>query len=64
MAAIGAAYLAGLGVGFWNNIEDLEKHWKLEKRYEPSMESKKREELYNGWKRAVKRSFDWARQDS
>lgn len=64
MAATGAAYLAGLGVGFWNNIEDLEKHWKLEKRYEPSMESKKREELYNGWKRAVKRSFDWARQDS
>ncbi|MBM3709821.1 MAG: glycerol kinase GlpK [Actinobacteria bacterium] len=64
MAALGAAYLAGLGVGFWDNIEELEKHWVLEKRYEPSMESSRREELYNGWKKAVKRSFDWARQDS
>ena len=61
MAALGAAYLAGLGVGFWDSFTDLEKHWQLDKRYEPQMDSKKREELYGGWKRAVERSLNWAR---
>ena len=41
MAALGAAYLAGLGVGYWDSISDLEKHWKLDKRYEPKMEPEK-----------------------
>jgi glycerol kinase len=61
MAALGAAYLAGLGVGFWDSLADLEKYWQLDKRYEPQMDLKKREELYGGWKRAVERSFNWAR---
>ena len=61
MAALGAAYLAGLGVGFWDSFTDLEKHWQIDKRYEPQMDSKKREELYGGWKRAVERSLNWAR---
>ena len=61
MAALGAAYLAGLGVGYWDSISDLEKHWKLDKRYEPKMEPEKREELYSGWKRAVERSLNWAK---
>jgi glycerol kinase len=64
MAALGAAYLAGLGVGYWEKIEDLEKHLKLEKRYEPAMEKSKRLELYKGWKRAVERSLNWEKQDS
>jgi glycerol kinase len=61
MAALGAAYLAGLGVGFWESFTVLEKQWQLDKRYEPQMDLKKREELYSGWKRAVERSFNWAR---
>jgi glycerol kinase len=61
MAALGAAYLAGLGVGFWDSFTGLEKQWQLDKRYEPQMDLKKREELYSGWKRAVERSFGWAR---
>jgi glycerol kinase len=61
MAALGAAYLAGIGVGFWDSFTDLEKHWQLDKRYEPQMDPKKSEELYGGWKRAVERSFNWAR---
>ena len=64
MAALGAAYLAGLGVGYWEKFEDLEKHLKLEKRYEPAMEKSKRLELYKGWKRAVERSLNWEKQDS
>jgi glycerol kinase len=61
MAALGAAYLAGLGVGFWDSFTDLEKQWQLDKRYEPQMGLQKRQDLYSGWKRAVERSLNWAR---
>lgn len=61
MAALGAAYLAGLGVGFWNSREEIAKQWKVAKIYEPNMSADKREELYAGWKKAVQRSLDWAR---
>jgi glycerol kinase len=60
MASLGACYLAGLGVGFWNNREELEEKWKIEKVYEPKMKEAQREELYTNWKRAVERSFKWA----
>jgi glycerol kinase len=62
MAALGAAYLAGLGVGFWKDRDELKKHWKLEKTYKPKMDKSKREELYTGWKKAVKRSLEWAKE--
>lgn len=61
MAALGAAYLAGLGVGFWKNRDELKKHWKIEKIYEPGMDDGRKEELYSNWKRAVKRSLKWAK---
>jgi glycerol kinase len=61
MASLGAAYLAGLGVNFWNSTEELEHHWKLEKVYEPKMKEDLKEELYNGWKKAVQRSLNWAK---
>lgn len=51
--ALGAAYLAGLAVGFWNDTNDVTSNWKLDKRFEPAMEAEKREELYDGWQRAV-----------
>ena len=60
MASLGACYLAGLGVGFWDSREELEEKWKIEKVYEPKMNEAQREELYNNWKRAVERSFKWA----
>jgi len=61
MASLGAAYLAGLGVNFWSSIEELEHYWKLEKVYEPNMKEDIKEELYNGWKKAVKRSLKWVK---
>jgi len=60
MTALGAAYLSGLGVGFWKNLEEIEKHWFLEKRFEPQMNNTARQKLYSKWKEAVKRSFRWA----
>ena len=57
MAALGAAYLAGLGVGFWKDKKEIEKNWRLAKRYTPEMSEDQREELYTGWKVAVKRSL-------
>ncbi len=58
--AMGAAYLAGLAVGYWNDREGIQKIWSLESSFEPSMEKEKRERLLKGWKRAVTCSFGWA----
>ncbi len=61
MAALGAAYLAGLGVGFWTGKDEIEKHWKVAKVYEPRMSEDQKESLYAGWKKAVGRCLNWAR---
>ncbi len=55
--ALGAAYLAGLAVGYWKDKDEIEKNWKCSRTFSPKMNRKKREELYDGWKEAVKRSF-------
>ncbi|NLJ39477.1 MAG: glycerol kinase, partial [Candidatus Atribacteria bacterium] len=60
MAALGAAYLAGLGVGFWKNREEISTMWKMDRIFEPKMDKGQREELYRGWKKAVERSLRWA----
>ena len=57
--ALGAAYAAGLAVGFWNDYDELRKNWGRDKEWKPSMDAQKREELYAGWKKAVTRTFDW-----
>ena len=57
--ALGAAYAAGLAVGFWNRIDDLRANWGKDKEWTPTMPAKKREMLYKGWKKAVTKSFDW-----
>ncbi|MFW6237626.1 MAG: glycerol kinase GlpK [Halanaerobiales bacterium] len=62
MAALGAAYLAGLGVDFWESQEELEAQWSVQKAYEPQMDKARREELYAGWKNAVERSKNWAKE--
>lgn len=51
--ALGAAYLAGLAVGFWDDKEDIRERWKLETEFEPEMEDEQRTKLYKGWKKAV-----------
>lgn len=61
--ALGAAYLAGLAVGYWNNQEDLSKNWAVSRTFEPRMEEEKREKLLKGWHKAVKRSMALALED-
>jgi glycerol kinase len=61
MAALGACYLAGLGVGFWNSKDEIARQWKIEKVFQPNMDKGRRDELYADWKRAVERSFKWAK---
>ena len=57
--ALGAAYAAGLAVGFFSGTEELVANWAVDHRWEPQMNSSTRERLYHGWKKAVSRSFDW-----
>jgi glycerol kinase len=58
--ALGAAYLAGLATGFWRDERELAAHLQLGRRFEPSMDVARREELYTGWKRAVECAKGWA----
>jgi glycerol kinase len=58
--ALGAAYLAGLTVGFWKSREEIRENWQIGAVFEPSMEGEKREKLLKGWKRAVKCALAWA----
>ncbi|MEK4715555.1 glycerol kinase GlpK [Sporosarcina sp. FSL K6-5500] len=52
--ALGAAYLAGLAVGFWTDRSEISAHWNLDRPFEPKMEQQQREDLYAGWQKAVK----------
>lgn len=52
--ALGAAYLAGIAVGFWKNKGDIAKQWNLERTFEPKMKETERQNLYKGWKKAIK----------
>jgi glycerol kinase len=60
--ALGAAYAAGLAVGFWRSFSELRANWGKDKEWKPGMEVEKREKLYAGWKKAVTRTFDWVEQ--
>ncbi len=57
--ALGAAYAAGLAVGFWNSLEDLRHNWGVGKTWQPRMQAQTRERLYHDWLKAVQRTFDW-----
>lgn len=57
--ALGAAYLAGLAVGFWKDPEEIKTNWELAETFYPEMSQERRESLIAGWKKAVKRSFAW-----
>ena len=57
--ALGAAYAAGLAVGFWKDYTELRQNWGRDKEWQPSMPAEKRDRLYSDWKKAVTRTFDW-----
>jgi glycerol kinase len=57
--ALGAAYAAGLAVGFWKDYDELRDNWAKEKEWQPAMDSDLRKKLYSGWKKAITRTFDW-----
>jgi glycerol kinase len=57
--ALGAAYAAGLAVGFWAGEDDIRTNWAKDKEWDPAMDEAHREKLYKQWKKAVTRTFDW-----
>ena len=57
--SLGAAYAAGLAVGFWDDQQALRSNWKVDKTWSPSMEEAQSQALYAGWQKAVQRTFDW-----
>ncbi len=61
--ALGAAYLAGLAAGFWKDAEEIRQNWKQEREFSPSVEPKKREALLKGWQKAVRCTFQWAKDE-
>ena len=59
--ALGAAYLAGIAVGYWKDTEDIRQNWKLARTFTPDMEEGRRQNYISGWHEAVKRSYGWAK---
>ena len=57
--ALGAAYAAGLAVGFWKDYAELRRNWGRDMEWQPHMDEHRRQSLYAGWKKAVTRTFDW-----
>jgi len=60
--SLGAAYAAGLAVGFWKSTDELKKLWKVDRIFKPKWDEQKREKLYSGWKAAVKRAQGWLKE--
>ena len=61
--ALGAAYLAGLAVGYWKDVKEISAQWKVDRRFEPSMKDDVRAKLVGGWKKALDRSKGWEDKD-
>ncbi|MEV3925249.1 glycerol kinase GlpK [Actinomadura coerulea] len=61
--ALGAAYAAGLAVGFWNNTDELRQNWNEDKRWQPTWNDDQRQQGYAGWKKAVERTYGWVEVD-
>ena len=58
--ALGAAYLAGLAIGFWKDTGEIENYWKAEKNFEPQMKDEERQKIIHQWKKAIKATQVWA----
>ena len=61
--AMGAAYLAGLAVGYWESKEEVIRNWEVDKVFKPQIDDEDREKRIRGWKKAVKYAFDWAKDE-
>jgi glycerol kinase len=61
--ALGAAYAAGLAVGFWDGLDDVRRHWAEDRRWEPSRDDAWREREMARWRKAVERTLDWAEDE-
>jgi glycerol kinase len=61
--ALGAAYAAGLAVGYWEDEQDIQSNWGEGKRWTPKMPEDERERLYRNWKKAVTKTLDWVDDD-
>jgi glycerol kinase len=57
--ALGAAYLAGLAVGFWDDKKEITERWSIDRQYSPKLDEVERVKSYKGWKKAVTRSMEW-----
>ena len=57
--ALGAAYMAGLAVGYWGSVEDIASNWQVDRRFEPQMGEREAARLCAGWQEAVQRSKNW-----
>jgi glycerol kinase len=57
--ALGAAYAAGLAIGFWKNIDDLRANWQVERTWQPRMPAAQRQQLFQGWLKAIDRTLNW-----
>jgi glycerol kinase len=61
--ALGVAYLAGLAVGYWNNIDEIKMQWQEDKKFEPQADPKNIQKMIGTWNKAVSRSKDWLKED-
>ena len=61
--AMGAAYLAGLAVGYWESKEDVVKNWAIDQTFEPKIDDEQRNKMIKGWNKAVKYAYGWAKED-
>jgi glycerol kinase len=61
--ALGAAYLAGLAVGFWPDRATIAEHWHRDQTFTPIMKAERRKQLYAGWKKAVRRAMEWEEEE-
>lgn len=64
ITALGAAYMAGLEIGYWDSLDEIAKNWEVDKIFEPSISLERRTSLYKGWKNAVTRALGWAKEIS
>ena len=61
--AMGAAYLAGLAVGYWSNKEDVKANWAIDRVFKPAISENVQEKKIAGWHKAVRYAFDWAKEE-
>jgi glycerol kinase len=62
--ALGAAYAAGLAVGYWRSTDEIRENWGEDRRWSPQLDEQERERLFRMWKKAVQRTLDWVDDDT